>query len=173
MKHCSKNEGWFRVLILTCALSVLPGNAEQESEAAGTSKESELHHACLISDTQTVPINVELAISSSERQTGLMERDALDENAGMLFVYDEPRPPSHTFWMYKTRIPLDIAFIGPEGTIRAIRSMVPCTTGANSCPTYPAGVSFTRALEMNLGFFRANGIGVGDRFVRSAHGECQ
>ncbi|MDX1634090.1 MAG: DUF192 domain-containing protein [Marinobacter sp.] len=129
--------------------------------------------ACLSSDTQAHPIRVELARTPAQKQFGLMERDSLPPNAGMLFIYDEPRPPSHSFWMYKTRIPLDIAFIGENGEIRAIQSMVPCTSAGTGCPSYPAGVPFTLALEMNRGYFERKDIRVGDRFSLVPPSQCQ
>ena len=67
-------------------------------------------------------------------------------DAGMLFKYREPRSASHGFWMYKTLIPLDIAYLNEDGKIGSIRKMVPCPSASGSgCPTYPAGVPFIEA----------------------------
>ncbi|WP_404362603.1 DUF192 domain-containing protein [Marinobacter sp.] len=169
MTERSQGGVWLKALSCMVLGALLAGPVAATYNTDGSNQ----HQACLFSDTGAVPITVELAVTSEEKQQGLMERTSLAEDAGMLFVYDELRPPSHAFWMYKTLIPLDIAFIAPEGTIRAIRSMVPCTSGPNSCASYPAGVSFNRALEMNAGFFGRNDIGVGDRFARKDHRDCQ
>lgn len=126
----------------------------------------DVESACLMNESQTITIDIEVARSSGQRQQGLMGRQTLNENAGMLFVYDDIRPPSHTFWMRNTLIPLDIAFIDGSGTIRAINTMEPCPSEALRCPTYPAGASFELALEMNKGFFSRNGFAIGDRFNR-------
>jgi uncharacterized membrane protein (UPF0127 family) len=75
--------------------------------------------------SDTIPLHLELAVKSEQKSMGLMERRHLDENAGMLFVYDSTQPPDAGFWMYRTRIPLDIAFADSAGVIRSIRSMVP------------------------------------------------
>ena len=116
------------------------------------------------SGEQTYRLTVEIARTAKERSFGLMEREHLAADAGMLFVYRQQQPPSAGFWMYRTRIPLDIAFIGAEGTIRAIESMVPCGNDATAqCPTYQAGVPFQYALEVNAGFFEAHDIGVSDQ----------
>ena len=61
--------------------------------------------------------------------------------------------------MYRTRIPLDIAFLVSAGVIRAVRSMTPCpTTIAQGCPTYAPNVPYRYALEVNAGFFARHGI---------------
>jgi uncharacterized membrane protein (UPF0127 family) len=120
--------------------------------------------ACFVSAAGTVPVKLEVASSSEQRQKGLMGRTSLATDAGMLFEYSEPRQASHGFWMYKTLIPLDIAYLNREGVIGSIRHMVPCASASGSgCPTYPAGVPFIQAVEMNAGFFQDHGIRRGDR----------
>ena len=117
----------------------------------------------VISAADTVTVRVELAITDEQKTLGLMERRHLPQDAGMLFVYPTAQPESSAFWMYRTRIPLDIAFIDSTGAIRAIRSMEPCeSTYFRACPHYPAGVPYRAALEVNRGFFAREGIQVGD-----------
>ncbi|MGW8281762.1 MAG: DUF192 domain-containing protein [Gemmatimonadota bacterium] len=103
-----------------------------------------------------VPISVEIADTPALREKGLMQRDSLPENAGMLFVYADEQVRS--FWMRNTKIPLDIAFIDRNGSIVDIEQMQP-QTDENTVSSAPA----MYALEMNLGWFEANGVGVGDR----------
>lgn len=120
--------------------------------------------ACLISDTQAIPIILEIARSSEERSRGLMERTELAADGGMLFVYSNQRRADHGFWMYRTLIPLDIAYMDRNGVIGAIHQMAPCPSDqGRDCPTYPAGVPFYLALEMNHGYFESRGIEAGDR----------
>lgn len=122
--------------------------------------------AYLISDSDTVPLRVELALTGDQKAYGLMDRDSLPQDAGMVFLYDQQQPAQSAFWMYRTRIPLDIAFIDSGGTIRAIRHMEPCASSlAGGCPSYPSGAPFRSALEVNLGWFERHRIGVGDRVV--------
>ncbi|MBL1270456.1 DUF192 domain-containing protein [Halovibrio sp. HP20-59] len=106
---------------------------------------------------------LEVVSTSRQRRNGLMERDSLAPDAGMLFVYDEEQTADHAFWMYQTRIPLDIAFLDHVGEIQSITSMDPCTTEKGACPRYPAGTSFWMALEVNAGYFNEHGIAAGDR----------
>ncbi|MDZ4735826.1 MAG: DUF192 domain-containing protein [Rhodospirillaceae bacterium] len=62
---------------------------------------------------------VEIARTSAERSVGLMHRDRLDPDQGMLFVYEAEKIV--TMWMRDTRIPLDMLFIGADGRIATIR----------------------------------------------------
>lgn len=140
-------------LLFSGCLAALPGNDSLPVE-----------QACLISTEQATPITLEIARSSEERSRGLMERESLAPDAGMLFVYNNQRRADHGFWMYQTLIPLDIAYLDRQGIIRAIRQMTPCPPDrGRNCPTYPAGVPFYLALEMNQGYFQNQGIKVGDR----------
>ena len=80
------------------------------------------------SSGERVPVRVEIADTPEERQTGLMGRSALAENAGMLFVFDQEQILS--FWMKDTLIPLSIAYIDAEGRIVDIQDMQPLTRQA-------------------------------------------
>lgn len=125
--------------------------------------------ACFITQDHTVPVTLEVAKDFTQRQTGLMGRETLADYEGMLFVYDQPRSADHGFWMYKTLLKLDIAYLKEDGTIGSIRKMAPCSSStAANCPSYPAGVPFTSAVEMNRDFFSDHDIAVGDRLAIGA-----
>jgi uncharacterized protein len=116
--------------------------------------------------TDTFRVSVEIAATPDQQRTGLMERRSLPEDEGMLFVYSEPQPHTAGFYMFRTRIPLDIAFIDAAGYIVAIRQMEPCTSPVSAlCERYEPGVPYSAALEVNRGYFEARGVGVGDRVV--------
>ncbi|UYG02830.1 DUF192 domain-containing protein [Halomonas sp. LR3S48] len=109
--------------------------------------------------TERHRLEVELARSSSERQKGLMDRDHLAPDAGMLFLYEEQQPAAGSFWMYRTRIPLDIAFIDADGRIAALHTMQPCLSrNPYDCPVTVAGAAYHAALEVNAGYFEERGI---------------
>jgi uncharacterized membrane protein (UPF0127 family) len=117
----------------------------------------------IITKTDTISLAVEVAVSGEQKSTGLMERRQLADTAGMLFVYDSVQPPDAGFWMYRTRIPLDIAYIDPAGRIVAIEHMAPCESAIpQGCPTYPPRVPYQYALEVNGGFFARRRVLVGD-----------
>jgi len=123
--------------------------------------------ACFVSGSGSVPVELEVASTPEQRRTGLMGRTAMAPDAGMLFEYQQPRGPDYGFWMFQTLIPLDIAYLDEEGVIGSTRRMAPCTSASGSgCPSYPAGVTFSKAVEMNAGFFREHNLGKGDRLVR-------
>jgi uncharacterized membrane protein (UPF0127 family) len=120
----------------------------------------------LLTRADTLRLTVELAVKPEQHTMGLMERRQLPDSAGMLFLYEATQPDSSAFWMYRTRIPLDIAYIDSAGTIRSIRHMEPCRTMlAQGCPTYPAGAPFQAALEVNAGYFAQHGVQIGDHVL--------
>lgn len=104
--------------------------------------------------------DVEVADDDPERNRGLMERTVLAADAGMLFLYD--RPVFNGFWMYRTLLPLDIAFIDEQGHILEIQHMQPCLGEASSCPATQPREAYLAALEVNAGTFDRLGIRVGD-----------
>ncbi|TGN42039.1 DUF192 domain-containing protein [Marinobacter confluentis] len=132
-----------------------------------------VEQACLVSDDTRQPITIEIATSPAQRSQGLMSRPSLDADSGMLFVYRNERDPEDSFWMYRTLIPLDIAYLDQDGTIRAIHQMDPCPAEkGRNCPRYPAGVPYYYALEMNQGYFQNRGLSAGDRLLRGSSA-CQ
>jgi uncharacterized membrane protein (UPF0127 family) len=143
-----------------------PGDAPREDAAEPALLAFDTTRLRIVSGADTSVLRVEVAATEEQRALGLMERRSLPEDAGMLFRYEQPQPPDAAFWMFRTRIPLDIAFVDSTGTIRAIRSMDPCGSPYPEwCPTYPAGVPFQTALEVNRGSFARHGIQVGDRLL--------
>ena len=101
-------------------------------------------------------ITVEIAASTSERQQGLMFRQELAEDAGMLFLF--PEDSRGGFWMHNTYVPLDIAYIGSDGTVQEIRAAKPLDETA-LVPAAP----YRYVLEVNQGWFERHNMGVGAR----------
>lgn len=111
-------------------------------------------------------LRVEVADREDLRARGLMERMSLDDDAGMVFLYNDLQPGSAGFWMYRTRIPLDIAFFDGSGRIVAIRQMDPCPSADPArCPNYPPDAQYFGALEVNRGWLARNAVNVGDRIL--------
>nr|WP_298413438.1 DUF192 domain-containing protein [uncultured Halomonas sp.] len=156
MDKISKRPGFsiFSMMLLVASCLVFPAWALERGDIVIEGKKGQ-HR-----------LSVEIARTPHERSFGLMERDDLPDDAGMLFVYEREQPSASGFWMYRTRIPLDIAFLSENGEIRAIDTMPPCESEqAARCPSYPAGVPFYTALEVNAGYFDMHGIEVGDRLT--------
>lgn len=107
---------------------------------------------------------VEVSDTDARRSYGLMERHALDPESGMIFTYGAGQPGTSGYWMFRTRIPLDIAFADSAGAIVKILPMLPCVSDlhAEACATYAPGAPYWSALEVNQGFFARHGIAEGD-----------
>ena len=98
-----------------------------------------------------VPLHVELANTQLLRNQGLMYRQSIPDNSGMLFVF--PRGEIQGFWMKNTSIPLSIAFIDDRGIITNIEDLHPHDHSSRfSAREVPY------ALEMKRGWFRENGL---------------
>ena len=119
---------------------------------------------CATADAPWVELNgerfkVELADTDESRARGLMFRDRMDADHGMLFVFEREEPQA--FWMRNTRIPLDILYFDAQRRLVSVSAGVPpCTTPR--CPTYPSAAPARFTLELNAGVARRLGTRRGD-----------
>ncbi|MCF6336257.1 MAG: DUF192 domain-containing protein [Spirochaetales bacterium] len=104
---------------------------------------------------------VEVARTREEQTEGLMFRESIKPNEGMIFIYNEDRKLS--FWMKNTFIPLSIAYISKDGIIKEIYSMNP-----ESLIPVKSIHSVRYAMELPLGAFEKSGAGVGDTIILPA-----
>jgi len=103
---------------------------------------------------------VELAGTDEERKYGLMWRERLDVDHGMLFVY--PADGVYSFWMKNTLIPLDIIWLAADGTVVYIsENAEPCTS--DYCPSINPNKKARYVLEINGGEAERIGLSEGDR----------
>jgi uncharacterized membrane protein (UPF0127 family) len=109
------------------------------------------------SGTSKAVVRVEIADTAAARELGLMYRQHLAQDAGMLFVFK--RPQHLAFWMKNTEIPLDMIFAGADGTVTGI------VAGAEPFSERPlsVGEDSQYVLEVNRGFGQRHGIKPGDR----------
>lgn len=103
-------------------------------------------------------LELELAQSFAARARGLMHRESLCADCGMLFEYTEPRVVS--MWMKNTLIPLDVAFVDKQGRILVIKQMQP-----HDLTPVDSERLASYAWEMNQGWFAKHGVKAGDRVV--------
>ncbi|MDQ6693915.1 MAG: DUF192 domain-containing protein [Chloroflexota bacterium] len=107
---------------------------------------------------EQVTMTVEVANTEPSRELGLMFRAGMDQDKGMLFVFDAD--VTEGFWMQNTILPLSIAFVQADGNIIDVKDMQPLDT-----TTVGASGPYHYAIEANQGFFTAHGITPGDKLV--------
>ncbi|MEM1366948.1 MAG: DUF192 domain-containing protein [Cyanobacteria bacterium P01_H01_bin.15] len=98
-------------------------------------------------DIGETTLELEVARTSTEQALGLMFRESLPADRGMLFPFYEERFTQ--FWMYNVKFPLDMVFLN-SGKIVALETNVPPCT-AEPCPTYGPPVFVDTVLELNGG----------------------
>ena len=101
-------------------------------------------------------LKVELATTPTERQQGLMFRQQMDEDQGMLFLFPAVQGVGHGFWMRNTYIPLTIAYLDQDGTVLRLMDGEPL----NETLLRPE-VPYYAVLEVNQGWFERHGMGEG------------
>ena len=101
-------------------------------------------------------IKAEVANSYGTRMMGLMLREKMATNEGMLFLF--PEREKQCMWMKNTLLPLSVAFMSQDGTILNIEDMKPQTEDSHCSK----GIA-PYALEMNLGWFKQKGIKAGSK----------
>ncbi|CAN0656307.1 DUF192 domain-containing protein [Nitratireductor aquimarinus] len=103
-----------------------------------------------------VRFDIEIADEAHERQRGLMFRQSMPQDRGMLFIF--PAEGRQGFWMQNTPLPLDLLFVAADGTVRAIAPGTPFSTASIS-----PDVESQFVLELVAGTAQKTGIEVGDR----------
>jgi uncharacterized membrane protein (UPF0127 family) len=108
-------------------------------------------------------IRAEVALNVLDQARGLMFREALSPDAGMLFVFMEEAERS--FWMYRTKIPLDILWMNASREIVEVSADTPpCPESSrDQCPSYGGNAPAQFVLEIGAGQAAAHGLKVGDR----------
>lgn len=93
--------------------------------------------------------DVEIADDDAERSRGLMFREHLPSDAGMLFIHDHEEPQS--YWMMNTRIALDILYFDSRLRLVSQRRDTPPCPPRQRCPAYPSNAPAQYVLELNAG----------------------
>lgn len=105
--------------------------------------------------------SVDIADDDEERARGLMFRESMAADEGMLFIFEEDAP--RAFWMKNTLIPLDILYFDGERRFVSGQYRVPtCKYGGNDCPSYPSEGDARYVLELNAGVGAGLGLQPGD-----------
>jgi len=123
-----------KIAVITCLLATVVASAQQKFQVVPLTAGMHL-------------IQAEVAATDAQRQQGLMYREKMGSNEGMVFLFDAPA--GVCMWMKNTLIPLSVDFIDDEGKIVNIEDMQPQTTESH-CAKGPVRY----ALEMNKGWFK-------------------
>ncbi len=135
---------WAKIFsIIVTALAVCEVPAESEHPSSNET-------LVAITTPQGVTIQAELADSTEKRARGLMFRDSLPQDRGMLFTF--PEQQEWSFWMKNTRIPLDILWMDKNRKIVHVEHNVPiCTRTDDGCPNYQPNDPALYVLELAAG----------------------
>jgi uncharacterized membrane protein (UPF0127 family) len=107
-------------------------------------------------------IQAEVVSRQEDIMRGMMFRDSLAPDRGMLFIHVQPG--AYTYWMYQVRIPLDILWMSTDRRIVEISpDTPPCQTAASQCPTYGGHNTARYVLELAGGMAKKYGLRTGDQ----------
>ncbi|AMK77999.1 MULTISPECIES: DUF192 domain-containing protein [Methylomonas] len=127
------------------------------SAGASANALTEFNHQITFVDQQRI-VYVAIAANESEREHGLMFRQALAEDQGMLFVY--PDQSQRAVWMKNTLLALDVVFLSGDGRIAALlKDLQPCSK--DPCRIYNSKVPARYILELPAGFIDKHAIKIG------------
>ncbi|MEK7168961.1 MAG: DUF192 domain-containing protein [Patescibacteria group bacterium] len=150
----------FLPIIAVCAFIILVGLLNQGKLNRFIKTEdtnSTTDKMIVINDKE---IKVEVAKTNEERAKGLSNRNSLDENSGMIFVFNINSKPS--FWMKDTKVPLDIIWINDDKIVSINKNVEPEPNKKDSqLKKYPAPSEIDYVLEVNGGFSDKHGIKAG------------
>ncbi|MEE9361524.1 MAG: DUF192 domain-containing protein [Cellulophaga sp.] len=143
----------FLFLMVSCKEE---GNKKIETATITFQKEGTLSIRNVKTDSASIKIDIEIAESPYEIQTGLMYRDTMEEKEGMLFIFQEMS--MHSFYMKNTKIALDLIFIDDQLKIASIHK--------NAKPMdespLPSKVPVQYVLEINAGLADKWSLEIGD-----------
>ena len=149
------------VLILPIAVLMATSCKEEAKKTIATqnidfTKEGELSIFKNSTDTLLTKLDIEIAETDYETQTGLMYRKGMEQNQGMLFIF--PDEALHSFYMKNTEFPLDILYINEDFKIASMQeNAAPLNEGSLS-----SEVPVQYVLEVNAGYAEQQGVTVGD-----------
>jgi len=157
-----------RRLLFILVLIIIAGATAAAAAQGGPSPDIKYKKGTLVlsQSFRRVRLQVEVADTPASRSQGLMYRRHLDEDAGMLFIFETTSRGG--FWMKNTLIPLSIAFIDEQWKIVDIKNMKVAPDPAEGPFTiYDSAKPYRYALEVNEGFFERHGIRVdaGVRYI--------
>ncbi len=145
-------------LIVLFGVTILTGCTPSQNAPAGQALEEVR--------IKGVTFKLELALTPEERAQGLMGRNQIAEDGGMLFVFPDNQhyPAELSFWMKNCLVPIDLIFLDPAGRIVAIHEMEPppADTPDRELAVYASGAPAQYAIELKGGRAATLGLRVGE-----------
>lgn len=142
--------------VIACSLLALAG--------CGNKQAIEEYYTQTVTLPNGKEIRAEVVIDRMDIMRGLMFRDSLAPDRGMLFVHG--RPDKYTYWMYQVKIPLDIIWMDANRRIVEISANTPpCQTQASKCPHYGGNENALFVLELAGGVAAKHGLQLGDQLT--------
>ena len=142
-----------KLLALICTASLLAGCGSKSSPV-----EDLLTREVILPGGQI--IRAETAVDTRDVMRGLMFRNSLPIDRGLLYVH--ARPGHYGYWMYQTNMPLDMIWMDSNHRIVEVaENAPPCKTAASQCPHYGGREMASYGLQMNAGLIQKYGIQVG------------
>jgi uncharacterized membrane protein (UPF0127 family) len=140
---------WFVIgIVILVLISIIITNRDKSN---GQLKDLEIKEVCFEKNC----FQVEIADTDEKRERGLMFREELCSDCGMLFVYNEE--VKSKFWMKNTLIPLDIIWLDSDLKVIHVANAVPCVT--EECELYgPSSEKSQYVLEVNRGISKNIGL---------------
>ena len=146
-----------RVAALMIAMLMLAISPSAVSVAAAAQLPTDSERLVIETGSGPAAFTVELALTAEDRASGLMNRQSMAPDHGMLFKFDQTRPV--LMWMKNTPLPLDMIFIDADGVIARIAA----DTVPFSETIIPSDVPVRYVLELNSGMAAERGILVGNK----------
>jgi uncharacterized membrane protein (UPF0127 family) len=123
----------------------------------GTAMKPEEYYTIPLRFPNGKTIRVEQLSDPRDIQRGMMFREELREDRGMLFYHG--KPGYYSYWMYQVRIPLDIIWLDSRKRIvQVVHGAPPCPGPQEKCPVYGGGYEAQYVLEVRAGTAKANGL---------------
>ncbi len=158
----------YQRLLLVLVLGLLAVSCVVSTSASSHNQEGMVGQVLPVSATVKISdqmIQLEVAKTAAEQAMGLMYRDSLPDNRGMLFLFNPPRTVG--FWMKNVRIPLDMVFMLGGRVVDVAHGVPPCQT--EPCPIYGPAGAVDQVIELRGGRAKELGIQPGDRIVIQPH----
>lgn len=147
------------VLLLFMGCAIFAGCSPDQAASSGETASADTYFPIRIGDST---LDLQLALTDTEHQKGLMFRKELPEDHGMLFLFE--RPKKQGFWMKNTSLPLDIGYFDAGGRLVEVHKLFP----HDESPVASRSPQILIAIETNRGWYTQNEISPGARLDMEA-----